>query len=131
MAHKLYNLFNRKATPQFAPIPGSTQVPLTTVTQSVPWAPRALAGFTWTGANQLTVMAEYYYDGAGFSGDDYRRLISYSQALRGAPGAGPDLLDQFGTFSTGQRLAMLKSGVSIATTQSSTSSPPMVRPWSA
>lgn len=27
MAHKIYNLFNRKATPQAAPIPGSTQVP--------------------------------------------------------------------------------------------------------
>ena len=27
MAHKLYNIFNRKATPQHAPIPGSTQVP--------------------------------------------------------------------------------------------------------
>ena len=27
MAHKIYNIFNRKATPQHAPIPGSNQVP--------------------------------------------------------------------------------------------------------
>jgi 60 kDa SS-A/Ro ribonucleoprotein len=27
MAHKIYNLFNRKATPQHAPIPGSNQIP--------------------------------------------------------------------------------------------------------
>jgi 60 kDa SS-A/Ro ribonucleoprotein len=27
MAHKIYNLFNRKATPQSAPIPGSNQIP--------------------------------------------------------------------------------------------------------
>ena len=88
--------------------PGSTQLPLSTVTETVPWAPRALAGFTWTGADQLTVMAEYYYDGTGFGGSDYRRLISYSQALRAAPGAGPDLLDQFGSFSAGQHYGFLR-----------------------
>lgn len=27
MAHKIYNIFHRKATPQTAPIPGSTQIP--------------------------------------------------------------------------------------------------------
>ncbi len=27
MAHKIYNLFHRKATPQYAPIPGSNQIP--------------------------------------------------------------------------------------------------------
>ncbi len=45
---------------------------LTTTSQTVSWAPRALAGFTWTNADQLSVMAEYYYNGAGFVGDDYR-----------------------------------------------------------
>jgi hypothetical protein len=88
--------------------PASTQLPLSVVSQSVPWAPRALAGLTWTGANQLTVMAEYYYNGAGFAGNDYRQLISYSQALRGAPGAGPDLLDQFGSFSAGQHYGFVR-----------------------
>ncbi len=96
--------------------PGSTSLPLTTVTQSVPWAPRALAGLTWTGADQLTVMAEYYYDGAGFAGSDYRQLISYSQALRGAPGAGPDLLDQFGTFSAGRHYAFVRIAGQVDTT---------------
>jgi len=98
--------------------PGSTQLPLAVVTQSVAWAPRALAGFTWTGADQLTVMAEYYYDGAGFGGSDYRQLISYSQALRGAPGAGPDLLDQFGTFSAGQHYGFVRIAGPVDTTLS-------------
>jgi len=99
-------------------VPGSTQVPLSVVTQSVAWAPRALAGLTWTGADQLTVMAEYYYNGAGLGGSDYRQLISYSQALRGAPGAGPDLLDQFGTFSAGQHYAFARIAGAVDTTLS-------------
>jgi 60 kDa SS-A/Ro ribonucleoprotein len=41
MAHKIYNLFNRKATPQNAPIPGSTQIPNSAggyVWELDPWA---------------------------------------------------------------------------------------------
>ena len=76
-----------------------SQVPLSCATQAVAWAPRALAGFTWTNQDQLSVMVEYYYNGLGFIGNDYAQLIAYSQSLRNAPGAGPDLLDQFGTFS--------------------------------
>jgi hypothetical protein len=72
--------------------------------ESVAWAPRALAGFTWTGPNELSVMAEYYYNGLGMIGSDYDRLIHYSVnrlAVLGtaAPGArAPDVLDQFGSF---------------------------------
>ena len=72
---------------------------LSSLEQSVPWAPRALVGFTWTGKDELSVMAEYYYNGLGFVGSDYDRLIRYSSnrlAAAGTPGA--DILDQFGTL---------------------------------
>jgi hypothetical protein len=67
--------------------------------QSIPWVPRALLGFTWTNAQQLSIMAEYYYNGAGFIGDEYSQLLQYAQNRRntGAPVA--DLIDQFGTFT--------------------------------
>ena len=82
---------------------------LTTTAQEVRWAPRALAGFTWTSADQLSVMAEYYYNGAGFVGDDYARLLQYTETLRGrsAPTA-LDLLDQLGTFSAAQHYGFLR-----------------------
>jgi len=86
----------------------SGQAPLSTATQSVAWAPRALAGFTWTNADQLSVMGEYYYNGPGFFGSDYSQLITYSQSLRNAPGTGPDVLDQFGTFSAGQHYGFVR-----------------------
>ncbi len=86
----------------------STQAPLSATTQSVAWAPRALAGFTWTNADQLSVMAEYYYNGPGFFGSQYSDLIAYSKALRSAPGTGVDVLDQFGTFSAGQHYGFVR-----------------------
>jgi len=75
---------------------------LLSAAQTVSWAPRALAGFTWTNKDQLSIMAEYYYDGAGFGGDDYQHLIRYTQNRRSTNPAVPDLMDQFGTFSAGQ-----------------------------
>jgi len=87
----------------------SDSVPLAAATQAVSWAPRALAGFTWTNSDQLSVMAEYYYNGAGFIGDDYTRLINYSKTLRYSVGAsGPDLLDQFGSFQAAQHYGFLR-----------------------
>jgi hypothetical protein len=72
---------------------------LTNRDESVAWAPRALAGFTWTGPNELSVMAEYYYNGLGMIGSDYDRLIHYSVNRLSMPGSpGPDILDQFGRF---------------------------------
>ena len=82
---------------------------LATAVQSVSWAPRALAGFTWTNKDQLSVMAEYYYNGAGFIGNDYASVIRYSQNLRNSPGASaPDVLDQFGTFSAAQHYGFVR-----------------------
>jgi hypothetical protein len=87
----------------------SDQLPLASAAQTVSWVPRALVGFTWTNKDQLSVMGEYYYNGLGFAGDDYARLITYSQALRGASGAaGPDLLDQFGAFQAAQHYGFLR-----------------------
>lgn len=74
---------------------------LTSATQSVAWAPRALLGFTWAegGSKDLSVMAEYYYNGLGFSGSDYDRLILYSQNRVAAAGrSAADLIDQYGSF---------------------------------
>ncbi|HUI70545.1 MAG TPA: hypothetical protein VL354_08465 [Spirochaetia bacterium] len=87
----------------------SDSIPLAVATQEVTWAPKALAGFTWTNSDQLSVMAEYSYNGAGFIGDDYARLISYSKTLRSTVGAaGPDLLDQFGNFQAAQHYGFLR-----------------------
>ena len=80
---------------------------LTSATQSVAWAPRALLGFTWAegGSKDLSVMAEYYYNGLGFVGSDYDRLMQYSGNSLAAAGrsvAGglgvADVLDQYGSF---------------------------------
>ena len=86
----------------------SDQPPLAVTTQTVSWAPRALAGFTWTSKDQLSIMEEYYQNGLGFIGDDYARLISYSQTLRSSPGQGPDLLDQFGDFSAARHYGFVR-----------------------
>jgi hypothetical protein len=74
---------------------------LTSATESVAWAPRALLGFTWAqgGAKDLSVMAEYYYNGLGFAGSDYEQVIHYSRNSLAAGGQGiPDVLDQYGSF---------------------------------
>ncbi len=86
----------------------SNQAPFSTTTQAIVWAPRALAGFTWTNQDQLSIMAEYYYNGLGFIGNDYAQLIAYSQTLRSTPGSGPDLLDQSGTFSAAQHYGFVR-----------------------
>lgn len=72
-------------------------------------APRALVGFTWTNKDELSVMAEYYYNGLGFIGNDYQQLISYSQNLRSNPNASsPDVLDQFGAFNAAQHYGFVR-----------------------
>ena len=82
---------------------------LTSGEESVAWAVRALAGFTWTGPNDLSVMAEYYYNGLGLSGSDYERLINYSVNRLSMPGApAPDLLDQFGGFEAARHYAFAR-----------------------
>jgi len=86
----------------------SDQLPLAAAVQTVSWVPEALVGFTWTNKDQLSVMAEYCYNGLGFGGGDYSRLITYSQALRANTGAGPDLLDQLGTFQAAQHYGFLR-----------------------
>jgi hypothetical protein len=87
----------------------SGQAPLSTAAQTVTWAPRALAGFTWTNQDELSVMAEYYYNGLGFLGSDYTQAITYSQNLRSNPDASaPDVLDQFGAFSAAEHYGFLR-----------------------
>jgi hypothetical protein len=70
--------------------------------QTLAWVPCALAGFTWTGPNDLTVMAEYYYDGLGFVGDEYNSLLAYAEDRLRAGSTTSDLLDQLGNFNAGR-----------------------------
>jgi hypothetical protein len=87
----------------------SSRAPLSTGTRTAVWAPRALAGFTWTNQDQLSVMAEYYYNGLGFIGEDYSRVIRYSRNLRNNPNpSAPDVLDQFGTFSAARHYGFVR-----------------------
>ncbi len=80
-----------------------------TAAQAIAWAPRALAGFTWTNKDELSVMAEYYYNGPGFIGSDYAQLIGYTQSLRTSPDpAAPDVLGQFGSFSAAQHYGFVR-----------------------
>ena len=76
--------------------------------ETVHWAPHALVGATWTNAQQLSVMAEYYYNGSGFTGTDYSQLITYSQNRRTVYPTAADLLDQFGTFSAGRHYGFVR-----------------------
>jgi len=80
----------------------------TASTDSVNWAPHALVGATWTNAQQLSVMAEYYYNGSGFIGGDYAQLIQYSQNRRNTFTTAPDLLDQFGDFDAGRHYGFVR-----------------------
>jgi hypothetical protein len=70
--------------------------------QTLAWVPCALGGFTWTGPDDLTVMAEYYYDGLGFAGDEYNRLLAYAGDRLSAGSTTSDLLDQLGSFNAGR-----------------------------
>ncbi|HYW82807.1 MAG TPA: hypothetical protein VFB30_06115 [Spirochaetia bacterium] len=80
----------------------------TVSTDTVHWAPQALVGATWTNAQQLSLMAEYYYNGGGFAGSDYTQLIRYSQNRRSTYPNAPDLLDQFGTLSAGRHYGFVR-----------------------
>jgi hypothetical protein len=75
---------------------------LLSTTKEVAWAPRALVGMTWASSNELTVMAEYYYNGLGFSGSDYGSLIRYTRTRRDTGSSAADVIDQFGTFEAGR-----------------------------
>ncbi len=72
------------------------------------WAPRALFGVTWANAEELSVMAEYYYNGLGFQGSDYRDLITYSRNRRDSGAAIPDVAGQFGTFEAARHYGFMR-----------------------
>lgn len=85
---------------------------LAVATQTLAWVPRALAGLTWSINSDVSLMAEYYYDGLGFAGADYSALLSYSKnrlaATPAAQAAAPDLAGQFGAFSSARHYAFLR-----------------------
>jgi hypothetical protein len=75
---------------------------LLSTTSRVAWAPRALVGMTWANAKELTVMAEYYYNGLGFAGSDYGSVIRYARKRRDTGSSAADVMNQFGTFEAGR-----------------------------
>ena len=81
---------------------------LSVVDQTRTWVPRALVGSTWSINAELSLMAEYYYDGLGFFGDEYASAIQYAKNrwLTGADA--PDLAGQFGPFSLGRNYTFLR-----------------------
>jgi hypothetical protein len=89
---------------------------LTTTTETLTWAPQALLGITWTNAQQLSVMAEYSYNGSGFIGDDYSSLITYTLNRRNTGASVPDLLDQFGNFNAARHYGFLRISGKISDT---------------
>ncbi len=71
--------------------------------ETVNWAPRGVLGATWSDAQELSVMVEYYYNGLGSIGSAYDETINYSAwRASGQPGAAaaPDILEQYGDFES-------------------------------
>ncbi len=66
--------------------------------KSKAWAPKALAGLTWSVTNDVSFVAEYEYNGLGFSGDAYRSALD----------AGSAVIDQFGAFFLAQNYAFFR-----------------------
>lgn len=81
---------------------------LTTVIQAMHWAPHALAGFTWSFTPDLSLMAEYYYNGSGFFGNNYTSVLQYAQNRRSSESSAPDLLGQFGSFDAGRNYSFIR-----------------------
>ena len=81
---------------------------LTTENQSVSWVPTALAGATWSINNDVSLVAEYYYDGLGFFGDEYTTALQYAQNRLIAGSFSPDVEGQFGFFSLARNYLFLR-----------------------
>jgi hypothetical protein len=76
--------------------------------QTVAWVPQALAGFTWSIDTDLSFMAEYYYNGLAFFGDDYASALQYAQNRLSSTSAATDVAGQFGFFSLARNYAFLR-----------------------
>ncbi|MGO8695589.1 MAG: hypothetical protein ACLQMF_18155 [Rectinemataceae bacterium] len=83
-------------------------VALATASQSIPWAPRALIGLTWSFTPDLSLMGEYYYNGLGFAGGDYGRVLQFAQNRQSLDSSAPDLLGQFGTFDAARHYGFIR-----------------------
>jgi hypothetical protein len=81
---------------------------LATATQSLPWVARALAGFTWSVDAELSLMAEYYYNGLGFDGSDYSNVLQYAKSRLSQYPEAPDIAGQFGAFSSARHYGFLR-----------------------
>ena len=76
--------------------------------RTIAWVPQALAGFTWSIDADLSFMAEYYYNGLAFFGDDYASALQYAQTRLNSGSTAPDVAGQFGLFSLARNYAFLR-----------------------
>jgi hypothetical protein len=81
---------------------------LTTADQSVAWVPRALAGATWSINNDVSLLAEYEFNGLGFVGTDYSQVLDYAKNRQLYDSGAPDVLGQFGDFSAAQHYGFVR-----------------------
>ena len=86
---------------------------LTTTSQSLAWVPKALLGATWSINNDVSLSAEYYYNGLGFIGDDYTSAIQYAQNRLAAGSPSPDVEGQFGFFSLARNYLFVRLTVNL------------------
>jgi hypothetical protein len=71
----------------------------TTASQSLSWVPKALVGATWSINNDVSFVGEYYYDGLGFTGNDYTSALQYARNRLNSGSLSPDVAGQFGNLS--------------------------------
>ena len=79
-----------------------------TANQSLSWVPRALLGATWSINNDVSLVAEYYYNGLGFMGDEYTSALQYAKNRIATGSLSPDVAGQFGNFSLARNYVFLR-----------------------
>ena len=65
-------------------------------------------GATWSINNDLSLVAEYYYDGLGFFGDEYTSALQYAKNRLNSGSSSPDVAGQFGNFSMAKNYAFFR-----------------------
>ena len=79
-----------------------------TANQSLSWVPRALLGATWSINNDVSLVAEYYYNGLGFMGDEYTSALQYAKNRIATGSLSPDVAGQFGNLSLARNYVFLR-----------------------
>jgi hypothetical protein len=80
----------------------------TSASQSLSWVPKALVGATWSINNDVSFVGEYYYDGLGFTGNDYTSALQYATNRLNSGSLSPDVAGQFGNFSLAENYVFFR-----------------------